>query len=174
MKLENWPDLQLIIGTIKVCNHLIMILILIISCHQVNLVKFGILSKISLADAVRGVCKKWLIDNFVINNKIDLIISKITNLETEVANYLQKSIVICPCQVSKINRPNENDIIEISDEIVYNWKRMIKEGGELLERKIDIANIGYKIENNNPAEVLKPIRGKMAIEKEPLTSIEKS
>lgn len=69
----------------------------------VNLVKFGLLSKTSLADTVRGIYKKWLIDDYLISNKIDLIISMITSLEIAMANHLKKSIVIHPYQISKID-----------------------------------------------------------------------
>ena len=51
---------------------------------------------------------------------------------------------------------------------------MIREGGELSETKVDVADTGYEIDNNNPVGALEPIRGEMAIEKGMLTPIEKA
>lgn len=86
----------------------------------VNLVKFGLPSKTSLADVIRGIYKKWLIDDYLISNKIDLIISIITSLGIAVANHLEKSIIIHPYQISKIDQLDENDIREILDKKVHN------------------------------------------------------
>ena len=50
----------------------------------------------------------------------------------------------------------------------------MKEGKELLKTKVDVANMRYKIDNNNPVEALEPIRGEMAMEKGMFTPIEKA
>ena len=44
----------------------------------------------------------------------------IISLGTTVANHLEESIFIHPCQVSKVDQLDKNDIREISDETVYN------------------------------------------------------
>ena len=51
---------------------------------------------------------------------------------------------------------------------------MIKESGELSESKVNIANMWWKIDNNNPIGALEPIYREMAIEKGMLTPIVKS
>lgn len=141
---------------------------------SVNLAKFGLPGKTSLADVVRGVCKKWLLDDYMISNKIDLITSMITSLETGVANHLKESVVIRPCQVSELDQPDENNVKEISEETVQNWERMINEGGELPETSVDVANTGYEIDDNNPVGALEPIRGEILLGKGLLTPIEKA
>ena len=131
----------------------------------VNLAEFGLPSKTSLTYVVIRICKKWLIDNYLISNKINLITSIITSSGTAVANHLEKSIIIRPCQVPKVDQLDENHIREISDKTVYNWKQMIRKGRELSEIQINLANTGYEINNNNSVGVLEPIRGEMAIKK---------
>ena len=86
----------------------------------VNLAKFGLSGKTSLADVIREIYKKCLIDDYLISNKIDLITSMISCLGTVMANHLEKSIFICPCQVSEVDQPDENDIMEILDKTVHN------------------------------------------------------
>lgn len=93
----------------------------------VNLSKFGLLGKTSLTNALRGVYKKWLIDNYINSNKIDLITFIITCLRTGVANHLKQSIIIRLCHMSGVDQPDEYDIKEILDEIIHNWERMISE-----------------------------------------------
>lgn len=51
---------------------------------------------------------------------------------------------------------------------------MVNKSRQLTEIKINIANIGYKIDNNNLLGVLKPIYRKMSIEKKLFTLIEKN
>ena len=51
---------------------------------------------------------------------------------------------------------------------------MIREGGEQLETKVDVADTGYEIDNNNPVGVLKPIHGEISMKKGMLTQIEKA
>lgn len=51
---------------------------------------------------------------------------------------------------------------------------MINKSKKLLETKIDIANMGYKIDNNNLIKVLELIYGKMAREKRLFISIKKT
>ena len=91
-----------------------------------------------------------------------------------VVNYLKKSIVIHPCQVSEVDQPDENNIRKISNETVYNWERMIREGGELSETKVDVINMRYKIDNNNLVKMLEPIYGEIVIKKKMLIPIEKA
>lgn len=110
----------------------------------------------------------------MISNKIDLITFIITSLGTAVANHLKKSNVIRLCQMSKIDESDENNIRKISNEIVHNWEKMISKGGEVLEIKVDIANIGYKIDNKNLVGVLRSTYRKMAIEKRLFTLIKKA
>ena len=86
----------------------------------VNLAKFRLPGKTSLADAVKEICKKWLINNYLISNKIDLITSMITSLGIAVANHLEEFIVICLCQMSEVDQSDENNIKEISDKTVPN------------------------------------------------------
>lgn len=112
----------------------------------VNLAEFGLLNKTCLVDALKEIYKKLLIDDYLISN---LITSIITSLGIAMTNDLEKSIVIHSCQVSELDQLDEKDIREISNEIVHNWEQMIKEDKELLEIKIDMANTGYKIDNNN-------------------------
>lgn len=50
---------------------------------------------------------------------------------------------------------------------------MIKEGGELSKTKVDVADTGYEIDNNNSVRVLELICGEMAIEKRMFTPIKK-
>ena len=69
---------------------------------SINLAEFGLFGKISLTDVIKEVCKKGLIDNYLINNKIDVIISMITSSRAAIANHFQESNVICPCQVSEV------------------------------------------------------------------------
>ena len=52
----------------------------------------------------------WLIDDYLISNKIVVITSMITGLGTVMTNHLKKSIVIHSCQVSKVDQLDENDI----------------------------------------------------------------
>ena len=108
------------------------------------------------------------------NNKINLITSMTIILGTDIANHLKKSIIICPCQVSGVDQLDENNIKEISDEKVYNWKRIISKSGELLQIKVDIADTGYGMDDNNPVRMLEPICRKMAMGKKPFTLIEKA
>lgn len=86
----------------------------------VNLAKFGLLGKTSFADIVREIYKKWLLDDYMISNKTDLIISMITNLRTDVTNYFEKSVVIYSCQMSKVDQPDEKDIKKILEKTVQN------------------------------------------------------
>ena len=51
---------------------------------------------------------------------------------------------------------------------------MIREDEELSKTQVDVANTGYKINNNNLVGVLEPIRGEMAMEKEMLIPIKKA
>ena len=88
----------------------------------VNLAKFGLSSATFLTNAIRGICKKWLIDDYLISNKIDVITSMITSSGIVVANHLEKPIVIHLYQVSEVDQPDENDIEKISDETVHNWE----------------------------------------------------
>lgn len=127
----------------------------------VNLAKFGLHGKISLINVIKEVCKKWLLDDYIISNKTDLITSIITNLGINIANYFKKSIVICLYQVLKVDQPDENDIQEISKETIQNWKRMINKGGKLPETNVNVIDTGYKIDDNNSVEVLEPIYGKI-------------
>ena len=77
-------------------------------------------NKTSLADAVKKVCKNWLIDDYINSNKIDLIISMITSLGIGKSNHLKKSFVMCLFKVSKVDQPEKNDIKEILNVTVYN------------------------------------------------------
>lgn len=138
----------------------------------VNLAEFGLPGKIFFTDIVKRDCKRWLIDDYINGNKIDLIIFIIINLGNNIANHLEKSIVICPCQMSRVNQPNKNDIEEISDKTVYKWVRMISKNGKLLEIRVDVANKKYRIDNNNLVETIKPIHKKIAIGKKLLIPIE--
>lgn len=138
----------------------------------VNLAEFGLSGKISLADTVREIFKKWLIDDYLISNKINMITFMINSLRTAMINHLEEFIIIYPCKMLKVDQPDKNNVSEISDETVYNLKWMIREGGELSEIQVDVANMGYKINNNNLVRVLKFIHGEMAIEKRMLTLIE--
>lgn len=52
-------------------------------------------------------------------------------------------------------------------------ERIIKECEELSETKVDVADIRYKIDNNNLVRAWEPIREKMAIGKGILIPIEK-
>lgn len=85
----------------------------------VNLANLRLPSKTSFINVVRKIGKKWLINNYINCNKIDLIIFIITNLEIVVVNYLEKSIVICLCQVSKVDQPNPNNMNKISRDSVH-------------------------------------------------------
>ena len=76
--------------------------------------------------------------------------------------------------MSKIDESDENNIRKISNKIVHNWEKMISKGGEVLEIKVDIANIGYKIDNKNLVGVLRSTYRKMAIEKRLFTLIKKA
>lgn len=107
------------------------------------------------------------------SNKIDLIKSIITRLETGIANHLEKSIIICLCQVSEVDQLDENNIKEISNKIIHNWEWMIRESEELLETKVDIANIRYKMDNKNLVRTLEPIHREIAIGKRLFIPIEK-
>lgn len=60
----------------------------------VNLAEFRLLNKISFAEIIKKVCKNWLINNFIINIKINLIIFIIISLGIGIANHFKKSIVI--------------------------------------------------------------------------------
>ena len=77
------------------------------------------------------------------SNKIDFITSMITSSGIGVANHLKESIIICPCQVSGVDQSDENNIKEISDKIVHNWKRMIRKDKKLLETKTDLTDTRY-------------------------------
>lgn len=99
VKLENWLNLQLTISLIKDPNYLTI----------VNLAKFILSSKTSLANIVKEVYKKQLID-YITNNKNDFIIFMISSLRIAKANYLEKKSIICSCQVSKIDQSNKNDM----------------------------------------------------------------
>lgn len=129
---DNWHNQgsQLLNDNINTNNKLV----------SVNLVKFELSDKISFANIVRNVYKKWLRGDYLISNKINLIISIITNWRTAMINHLKKFLVICPCQISKIDQSDENNIGEISNETVYNWERMIRKSGKLLEIKVNVAN----------------------------------
>lgn len=107
----------------------------------------------------------WLIDNYMISNKNKLITSIITNLKTALANNFKESIVICPCQVSKIDQVYENDIKKILDKIIYNQEWIISKNKELSKTMVDVNNTKYNIEDNNLVRVLELIYKKMAIEK---------
>lgn len=110
----------------------------------------------------------------MISNKIGLITSMITNLKTTVANHLEESIVMRLCQISKVDKADKNDIREILNETIYNWKWMLKEDRELSKTKVGLVDMGYKIDNNNLVGALEPICRKMVIEKKMLTLIEKA
>lgn len=88
------------------------------------------------------------------------------------ANYLKESIVIRPCQVSKVDQLDKNDILEILDKTVHNQEWIIKKSRQLSETKVDVANIRYKIDNNNLVGAFKLIRKEIAMEKKLLTPIE--
>ena len=81
-----------------------------------------------------------------------MIISIVTSSGIAVANHLEESIIIHLYQVSKIDQLDENDIRKISNETVHNWEQIIREGEELSETKVDIANTESEIDNNNPVE----------------------
>lgn len=51
---------------------------------------------------------------------------------------------------------------------------MIKEDRELLEIKVDIANTGYKIDDNNLVRALEPICREIAMEKRLFILIKKA
>ena len=51
---------------------------------------------------------------------------------------------------------------------------MISEGEELPKTSVDVADIGYEIDDNNLVGVLEPIRGEILLRKGQLTSIEKA
>lgn len=87
---------------------------------SVNLAKFGLFGKTFFAAIIRGVCKKWLLNDYMISNKTNLITSMITNLGTGVANHFEESVVIRSCQVLKVDKPNENDVKKILEETVQN------------------------------------------------------
>lgn len=51
---------------------------------------------------------------------------------------------------------------------------MIRKDEKLSETRVDIANIGYEIDDNNLVRELEPIHRKMAMEKKPFTLIKKA
>ena len=51
---------------------------------------------------------------------------------------------------------------------------MISEGRELLETSVDVADTGYKIDDNNPVGALEPICGEISLGRELLTPIEEA
>lgn len=87
---------------------------------SVNLAKFRLFNKIFFINFIKKIYKKWLIDNYMISNKTNLIPFMITNLEIDIANHLKKSIFISFCQISKIDQPNKNDNKKILEEIINN------------------------------------------------------
>ena len=58
----------------------------------------------------------------MISNKTDLIIFMITSLESGIANYFEKFIVIFSYQILNVNQSDKNDIKKISEKIIYNWQ----------------------------------------------------
>lgn len=69
---------------------------------------------------------------------------------------------------------NKNDIKKNLEKIIYNSKQIINKNGELSETKTDIANIKYKLDNNNSIKTLKSIYKKIATEKKLLILIKKA
>ena len=75
--------------------------------------------------------------------------------------------------MSEVDQLDKNNIKEISNKTIYNWEWMIRESKELLETKVDIANIRYKMDNKNLVRALEPIYKEIAIGKRLFTPIEK-
>lgn len=85
---------------------------------NVKLVKFCIQIKMSLIDSVQETCCKWAINNFIKYSNIHFITSLIVNIGAESANYIEKSLFICHCQMVKHNCPDINDINNINKDII--------------------------------------------------------
>lgn len=60
-----------------------------------------------------------MINNYINSDKINLIISIITNLGIIMANYLKKIISLYLCHILKIDQSNKNNIKKILKNSLY-------------------------------------------------------
>lgn len=65
--------------------------------------------------------------------------------------------------MSEIDQPDENDINEISKKSILIWEKIIRKGRKLAKTMIDVRNIKYNKEDNNPIKILKLICREMMI-----------
>lgn len=71
-----------------------------------------------LADNVKKTCYKWVVDNYTYNDKINIITILTTNLRSEIYFNKNNFILICHCQVFKINDPDKNNINNVNQDTV--------------------------------------------------------
>ena len=76
--------------------------------------------------------------------------------------------------MSKIDQLDKNDIKQVSCKTIRNWEWMISKGRKLSETTIDVNDMGYNIENNNPVGTLERICGEIVMEKDLFSPIKKN
>lgn len=91
--------------------------------------EFRIYTKTLLANSVREIICKWIIDNYTNNSKIDIITILITNLWSEISTNKDNSIPIYYCQVTEIDSSDKDNIDNVSQNTVTSWQEIIR-GGE--------------------------------------------
>ena len=109
-----------------------------IDSKNIELVEFGIQPKTSLGDSIRETRQRWAIDNFTKCSNINLITSLIMNIKTEFAIHNEKSLLICGCQVAKIDSTDISDVNNINEDFVSLWQEIICRNGQLAEEDVDI------------------------------------
>ncbi len=83
-----------------------------------ELAKFGVYTKISLADSIRKTRRKWVIDDFTKCSNNNLIILLIMNIGAESATHMEESLIICRYQVDELDCSDIGNIDHVSEDVV--------------------------------------------------------
>lgn len=107
-----------------------------INIANVDLVEFGVYNKSLLANNVQEIYRRWAVEDYTKNNKINVIILLIMNLGVKNINYIEDSLLICHFQVAKFDNPNINNIIIINEDVISLWQDIICWSNQLPKEKI--------------------------------------